>query len=255
VIGIGEIVTRKSSDKTKQNNKARRLPKFSGDGLLKREHLTPAFIDRLEAQVASLPSYSLITHDEREASRQKFLNNFENKKAFWVFGYGSLMWNPAFHVAQSARARLYGYHRSFCLHLVIGRGCPKNPGLMLGLDAGGSCVGIAHRIAPEHVESETEILWLREMVGSGYVPREVGLAIEGKRVRGLTFVANRASSRFAGRIPFEKAVRRMAKAEGDIGTNRDYLYRTIAHLNEFGLKDGPLHELERAVRKRAGDVV
>lgn len=255
MIVIGAIVTRKSSDPANDKNKARRLPEFSGDGLLKREHLTPAFIARLEAQVASLPDYSLITHEERESSRRAFVDAFADKNAFWVFGYGSLMWNPAIHVAESSRARLYGYHRAFCLHLVIGRGRPKQPGLMLGLDSGGSCVGIAHRIAPEHVESETEILWLREMIGSGYVPKSVELEIDSRRVRGLTFIANRASKRFAGRVPFDKAVRRLATAEGDIGTNRDYLYRTIEHLNEFGLKEGPLHELERAVRKRAGDEV
>ncbi len=246
-------MTRKSSNTTKQSNKTRRLPAFSGDGVLKREHFTPAFIDRLERHVATLPNYSLITHEERELSRRTFLNSFPNKKALWVFGYGSLMWNPAIHVAESSRARLFGYHRAFCLHLVIGRGGPKNPGLMLGLDSGGSCIGIAHRIAPEHVESETEILWLREMIGTGYVPRQVSLDIEGRRVDGLTFVANRASKRFAGRVPFAKAVRRIAKAEGDIGTNRDYLYRTIVHLNEFGLREGPLHELEQAVRQKTGD--
>ena len=254
MIVIGAIVTQKSSDKTTTPNKTRRLPKFSGDGLLKREHLTPAFIERLERDVTTLPDYSLISPEEREKSRRTFVDAFSNKKAFWVFGYGSLMWNPAFHVAESARARLYGYHRSFCLHLVIGRGRPGNPGLMLGLDVGGSCVGIAHRIAPRHIESETEILWLREMVGSGYVPKLVELDLEGNRVSGLTFIANRASKRFAGRIPFQTAVQRMAAAEGDIGTNRDYLYRTIDHLNEFDLKQGPLHALERAVRKMAGDI-
>lgn len=246
------MTRRSSEDQTKQTSP--RPLKLPGDGTIRREDITPAFIDRLERQVASLPGYSLISHEEREASRRAFLATRRKNQGLWVFGYGSLMWNPAIHVAQSAKSTLFGYHRAFCLHLVIGRGSPKRPGLMLGLDTGGSCVGIAHRIAPEHVESETEILWLREMVGTGYVPRTVQLRIGEKRVQGLTFVANRESKRFAGRIPFKKAVRRMANAEGDIGTNRDYLYRTIAHLNEFGLANGPLHELERAVRERAGDL-
>ncbi|MCR9240281.1 MAG: gamma-glutamylcyclotransferase [Rhodobiaceae bacterium] len=246
-------MTRKSSDQ--QTRKPSRRPgSLPGDGTIRREDITPAFIDRLERQVASLPNYSLISHEEREASRQAFLSGRRKNQSLWVFGYGSLMWNPAIHVAQTARSTLFGYHRAFCLHLVIGRGSPKKPGLMLGLDTGGSCVGLAHRIAPEHVESETEILWLREMVGTGYVPKTVQLQMGAKRVQGLTFVANRESKRYAGRIPFKKAVRRMASAEGDIGTNRDYLYRTIAHLNEFGLAEGPLHELERAVRERAGDL-
>ncbi|WOF73299.1 gamma-glutamylcyclotransferase [Parvibaculaceae bacterium PLY_AMNH_Bact1] len=246
-------MTRKSSDP--QTNKTSRRPgSLPGDGTIRREDITPAFIDRLERQVASLPGYSLISHEERETSRQTFLAGRRKNQGLWVFGYGSLMWNPAIHVARTARSTLFGYHRAFCLHLVIGRGSPKKPGLMLGLDAGGSCVGLAHHIAPEHVESETEILWLREMVGTGYVPKTVKLRIGSKLVEGLTFVANRQSKRYAGRIPFKKAVRRMASAEGDIGTNRDYLYRTIAHLNEFGLAEGPLHALERAVRERAGDL-
>ncbi len=91
------------------------------------------------------------------------------------------------------------------------------------------------------------------MIGSGYVPRQVSLDLGGSRVTALTFVANRASNRFAGRVPLAKAVRRISRAQGDIGTNRDYLYRTIAHLNEFGLREGPLHALERAVRLRTGD--
>lgn len=248
-------MTRKSSKAANKTKPSRRPPTFAGDGLLKREHLTPAFIERLERDVASLPGYSLITHDEREHSRRDFLDATAHEDGLWVFGYGSLMWNPAFHVARSARAHLFGYHRSFCLHLVIGRGSPKRPGLMLGLDAGGSCVGIAHRIAPEHVESETEILWLREMVGTGYVPKRVTLDLGGTQAEALTFVANRQSKRYAGRMTFEKAVRRIARAEGDIGTNRDYLYRTIEHLNAFGLGEGPLHVLERAVRARAGDTV
>jgi len=133
-------VIRKSSDAAKKLRKTDRLPEFSDDGILQREHFTPAFIDRLERHVASLPNYSLITQKERERSRRSFLDAFPAKKALWVFGYGSLMWNPAIHVAETSRARLFGYHRAFCLHLVIGRGGPKNPGLMLGLDAGGSCV-------------------------------------------------------------------------------------------------------------------
>ena len=163
-------MTRKSSNPQTPRTSRRSL-KLPGDGTIRREDITPAFIDRLEGQVASLPNYSLISHEEREASRQAFLAGRRKNQSLWVFGYGSLMWNPAIHVVQTARSTLFGYHRAFCLHLVIGRGSPKKPGLMLGLDAGGSCVGLAHRIAPEHVESETEILWLREMVGTGYVPK------------------------------------------------------------------------------------
>ena len=250
-IGIGAIVTRKSFDQTEN---VRRPAEPAGDGLLKREHITPERIAALEKRAASLPGYSLVTQEERERSRRSFLAALPARQDLWVFGYGSLMWNPAIHVTQSEQAKLHGYHRAFCLHLVIGRGTPETPGLMLGLDRGGSCIGIAHRIQASNVESETEILWLREMIGTGYVPRHVQMTIQGQRQQGLTFVANRTSQRYAGRMAFDDAVARIAQATGDIGSNRDYLYRTVEKLNGFGLRTGPLHKLEQAVRARAGDV-
>ncbi|MEQ9519499.1 MAG: gamma-glutamylcyclotransferase [Parvibaculum sp.] len=246
-------MTQKSSDQTTQSHNTRRQAGPAGDGLLKREDITPERIAALEKRAASLPGYSLVTQEERDRSRRAFLDGLPSRQDLWVFGYGSLMWNPAIHVSQSEQAKLHGYHRAFCLHLVIGRGTPEAPGLMLGLDRGGSCIGIAHRIAASQVESETEILWLREMIGTGYVPRQVQMTIEGEKRNGLTFVANRASQRYAGRMPFEDAVARISQATGDIGSNRDYLYRTIEKLNVFGLPRGPLHKLEQAVRAKTGE--
>lgn len=248
-------MTRKSSDTTDKTKIPRRQAQPAGDGLLTRDYITPERIAALEKRAASLPGYSLVTQEERDRSRRAFLDQHPEGHDLWVFGYGSLMWNPAIHITQSAQAKLHGFHRAFCLHLVIGRGTPEEPGLMLGLDRGGSCIGIAHRIDASQVESETEILWLREMVGTGYVPRRVQMTINGDRQSGLTFIANRSSQRYAGRVDFEESVARIAQATGEIGSNRDYLYRTIQKLNSFGITEGPLHQLERAVRVKADEQI
>ena len=172
----------------------------------------------------------------------------------WVFGYGSLMWNPAIHVAESRKAEVRGYHRAFCLTLGLGRGAPEKPGLMLGLDRGGACVGIAHRIAAKDVSSELTILWYREMLSGAYLPRWLHAGLESLgRTKILTFVINRANPRYESHVREDAAARRIAVAEGLLGTNRDYLYRTARHLRELGIADGPMHRLERRVRALAGE--
>ena len=173
----------------------------------------------------------------------------------WVFGYGSLMWNPAINVIDSRKAHVRGYHRTFCLTLGVGRGTPEKPGLMLGIDRGGSCTGVAHRISAEEVESELSILWLREMMSGAYEPRWVNADVEGhRRTRVLTFVINRSHPRYEGTLSESDAARRIAHAEGILGTNRAYLYRTVSHLAELGIADGPLLSLERQVREFANEL-
>ena len=171
-----------------------------------------------------------------------------------MFGYGSLMWNPAINVVDSRKAHVRGYHRTFCLTLNAGRGAPEKPGLMLAIDRGGSCTGVAHRIAAGAVESELSILWLREMVSGAYEPRWVNADIDGhSRARVLTFVINRSHPRYEGALPEEHVAKRIARAHGMLGTNREYLYRTVRHLAELGIADGPMHNLERQVRLLANE--
>lgn len=174
----------------------------------------------------------------------------------WVFGYGSLMWNPAITVAQSAKAHVRGYHRLFCIAQRVGRGTMEKPGLTLGIDRGGSVAGIAHRIAAADVESELSILWMREMLSGVYEPRWIGADIESEgRTRVLTFVVNRYHPRYEGALAPEAAAERIARAQGPLGTNRDYLYRTAAHLAERGIEDGPIKSLEARVRALANEPI
>ena len=130
-------------------------------------------------------AFTALGRDAREARRRRLLARHAPGAAVWVFGYGSLMWNPAFYCDARRPALVYGYHRRFCLWMTMGRGKPDIPGLMLGLERGGSCRGVALKKAPQHVESETTILWRREMMTGIYEPRWVNVRTEDGRVVAL----------------------------------------------------------------------
>ena len=228
------------------------MPARRRDGLLRRDDFTPERMDRLAAEARKIGQIVTISEDERERALGRTLERLAGGDA-WVFGYGSLMWNPAIHVAESRKAVLRGFHRHFCLSLHMGRGSLERPGLMLGLDRGGSCVGVAHRIAAKDVASEMRILWLREMMSGAYRPAILNAVAGAEKIAVLAFVINRAHPRYEGRLDLEIAARRIARAEGMLGTNRDYLYRAVAQLDALGMRDGPLHRLERRVRALAGE--
>ncbi len=124
---------------------------------------------------------------------------------------------------------------------------------MLGLDRGGSCRGIVWRIAADEVESETEILWRREMVTGGYQARWVSVQTPQGPLRAVTFVANRNHQRYVRGLDHETMVRSIATAEGHLGRARDYLYNTVLHLDELGIADGPMHRLLRDVDAYEGN--
>jgi len=226
---------------------------FAPGGILRREDFTRERVSWLRERALEMGQDWIITHKERDASRAVATKHLRSAEPVWVFGYGSLMWNPAFHVADTMRAQIHGYHRSFCLNLIFGRGSPECPGLMLGLDTGGSCVGLAHMIAPRHVESELEILWLREMIGATYRPSWITGRTDQGEIQMLTFVANKAHERYIGPQDFDLAAKRIATSAGYLGDNRTYLYNTIKHLDELGIGDGPMHKLESEVRRIAGE--
>lgn len=173
----------------------------------------------------------------------------------WVFGYGSLIWNPAFHFAESRTGRVHGYHRRFCLWTLLGRGCPERPGLVLGLERGGSCRGVAFRVAPEEIEQELPIVWAREMISGAYVPRWVRVHTADGAVRAVTFVINHAHERYARLLPEDRVAEVVATARGYLGPCADYLINTVDHLAELGIHDQPLERLRGrviALRDREG---
>ena len=172
----------------------------------------------------------------------------------WVFGYGSLMWNPGFEYVRAAPALLRGYHRSFCVYSHRYRGTPQAPGLVLGLDRGGSCRGMAFLVAEAGVPAVVANLWAREMNRRVYRPRIVPVEVRGRRVRALTFLADPTHVAYAGRLAPEVIARHIARSHGARGPNADYLANTLAHLDGLGIREQRLHQLLLAVQalQRAG---
>jgi cation transport protein ChaC len=229
-------------------------PNFRLGRDLKREDFTADRVRWIADQAAKRGGLPIMSEEARTASLKAMRAAVAPGTDVWVFGYGSLMWNPAINVADSRKTHVRGYHRTFCLTLPVARGTPDKPGLMLGIDRGGSCTGVAHRIKAEEVEAELSILWYREMVSGSYEPRWINGDVEGSGpTRMLTFVINRSHPRYEPGLSEADVAQRLASAEGHLGTNRDYLYRTVAHLVSIGIQDGPLLKLERRVRTLAND--
>ena len=171
----------------------------------------------------------------------------------WVFGYGSLMWRPGFEFAEAAPATLDGWHRSFCLWSRHYRGTPERPGLVLGLDRGGSCRGLAFRVPAERAAVTVEYLDERELVGYAYQPCHLPVRLDGGGVvDAYTFVADRQHRHYAGDLGVERAAEIIMDAAGNAGLNREYLINTVRHLERDGFVDPPLNALRIEVERLTG---
>jgi cation transport protein ChaC len=173
------------------------------------------------------------------------------KTDLWIFGYGSLMWNPGFPHCEKEPALLRGWHRSFCVYSHRYRGTPEKPGLVLGLDRGGSCRGMAFRVAVPDIQTAMEYLWEREMTGGVYELREATLQLDRRTVKGRAFVVRRAHRNYAGRLSLDETARLILQGIGARGHCREYLGNTVRHLEQLGLVDGPLHRLELVIKELA----
>jgi cation transport protein ChaC len=193
----------------------------------------------------------LLTEEELAASRAAVLAGVDLSAGVWLFGYGSLIWNPAFHFTARLTGRIFGWHRRFCLWTHLGRGCPEQPGLVLGLERGGSCHGVAFHIAPEAAEEELAIVWRREMISGAYVPRWVDVHTAVGRVRAIAFVINHAHERYASFLSDDEIASAIATARGFLGPCADYLVNTVDHLAELGIHDRPLERLRARVLERS----
>jgi cation transport protein ChaC len=167
---------------------------------------------------------------------------------FWVFGYGSLMWRPGFAHTETCRAKLHGFRRSLCVTSHIYRGTRERPGLVLGLDRGGSCVGLAFRVPQELREEVLTYLRDRELVTSVYLERMLPVRLEsGENVVAVTYVVDRTHEQYAGAMDEAAAVRIVSGAVGQAGPNEEYVLNTIAHLKALGIHDRWLEEVGRLV--------
>jgi glutathione-specific gamma-glutamylcyclotransferase len=171
--------------------------------------------------------------------------------ALWVFAYGSLLWNPACEVAEVRAAIVQGWHRAFCFRSGF-RGTVERPGLMMGLDRGGQCQGMVLRIPSETVEENLGKLFRRELLTKPpvYVPRWLTARTSDGPVQALGFVVNRQHERYVGRLALDNVAALLSTAAGPHGSCAEYLYNTVAHLEELGIRDRNLWHLQKLVAER-----
>jgi glutathione-specific gamma-glutamylcyclotransferase len=204
------------------------------------------------ARLAMPPDTVLVSDAEIEADLDAALARHIPGEDVWLFGYGSLMWNPAIEFAERRAGMVRGWHRRFCLWLHVGRGSPDNPGLMLALDRGGRCVGMLFRIPASDARAELLLAWRRELFTGAYLSRWVTAVTDDGPVRAVTFVANRAHPRYAGRLSEPAVAERLASATGSLGSCATYLAETLGALQALGLRDRPLERLQRMVDGQKG---
>jgi cation transport protein ChaC len=189
----------------------------------------------------------LMSDEDVAASLAATLATHPKGKPIWVFGYGSLIWNPLMEYAEQRRARVRGYHRGFYIWSKINRGTPEIPGLVLALDSGGSCQGVAYRMHDDRYAAELAILWRREMVAGTYMPKWISADLGGETVRAIAFVVNRSKPGYTGRLEDERIVSIARKAHGAYGSCADYLLNTAHSLEAAGIADPRLSRLAKLV--------
>lgn len=168
---------------------------------------------------------------------------------FWVFGYGSLMWNPGFDYEAREIVTAQGYHRALCIRSWVHRGTEQRPGLVLGLDRGGSCKGAGFKVAAERRDAVIAYLRERELVTNVYLERHLRIRFgDGRSVTALAYTADRGHIQYAAGVTVEDAARIVAAAEGKSGRNADYVANTVEHLKELGIRDHWMEDVAEKMR-------
>jgi glutathione-specific gamma-glutamylcyclotransferase len=176
------------------------------------------------------------------------MTEIDRGQGFWVFAYGSLMWRPGFPFVDRCDARIRGYHRALCVLSHVHRGTPERPGLVLGLDRGGSCRGVAFRIAEADDAETIAYLRAREQATAVYLERRVEAWLDdGRVVTALAYVVDRGHRQYAGRLPEERLLSLVRNGIGQSGANPDYVRSTHDHLVAMGVVDPVLARLAAAL--------
>jgi cation transport protein ChaC len=186
----------------------------------------------------------LLTDEELRASLDCTLRDWDRQSDLWLFGYGSLIWNPGLPTVEATRSKVHGYHRGLYLWSRVNRGTPEQPGLVLALDRGGSCTGIAFRLAAQGAMPHLEALWRREMAMGSYRPAWLPCVLaDGRRVDALAFVMRRDVPSYTGKLDDEIVKTVFGCARGRYGTTLEYVSRTVHALRESGMPDRALEAL------------
>jgi glutathione-specific gamma-glutamylcyclotransferase len=205
----------------------------------------------LYIEAAGDPRWAL-TDEQLSDSLTAMLKARPKGAGWWVFAYGSLLWNPLFPFAEARPAILRGLHRRFCLRSLASRGTPDQPGLVLGLDRGGACTGVAYRLPAPVAMDELHLLWRREMVVGAYRPRWVRVRSGEREIHALTFAVRHAHPQYAGRLSLDEEARVIAGAKGAFGSSLDYLERTRVALVTHGIIDPYLEGIAARVAALRG---
>jgi len=188
-------------------------------------------------------SIRTMTSKDLSISINKILKGQQLDEGVWVFGYGSLMWNPDFEVVKKISGEVSGYQRSLCLKSLVYRGTHDYHGLVFGLDDGLSCQGMCFLIAPDKVKIELQKVWEREMFAGTYIPTWVKVKTRDSIISAVTFVINNEHEHYIPNLELEEVVERVLHAEGKCGSCYDYVKNTVKHLHQFGLRDESLEQL------------
>jgi cation transport protein ChaC len=181
----------------------------------------------------------------------KIRSEWGGDKDLWVFGYASLIWRPEFKAAEQRPATVFGWHRALEMRSNVNRGTPDCPGLVFALVAGGSCRGMAFRIAHARVHAELERLWVREMPTGVYDPKWLPCRTPQGTVQALAFTLSRRSPSYVGRLTDVQLVDILRTACGRYGTTLDYLVGTAASLRGCGIRDREIERLVALARHHA----
>lgn len=166
----------------------------------------------------------------------------------WVFAYGSLLWNPGFPFVESQPARIRGYHRSLCVLSHVHRGTPECPGLVLGLDRGGACLGLAYRVHSGDVAEALAYLRAREQVTAVYREAQLAVALcNGRMVKAVAYVVDREHPQYSGRLPLDVVLAHVRRGLGRSGANIDYVLASHARLRQMGIRDETLEAVVAAI--------
>lgn len=226
---------------------------------IKQRNLTAelvASVERFEPDPGPEPGTTEHTQAEFDAMVEALLREYRPQE-LWVFAYGSLIWNPEFEFVERRSATAYGWHRSFCLTLTRWRGTRELPALMLALDRGGSCNGLAYRLPAQDHFKQLGLLMFREIDANPptNVPRWISVKTESGILRALAFVAARDGKAYAGKLPMERVAHVLARAAGHWGSAAQYLFRTVTMLKEHGIRDRNMSRIESLVAQEIEAVV
>ncbi|WP_039899329.1 gamma-glutamylcyclotransferase [Cedecea davisae] len=213
--------------------------------------LTRDFLMKADCKTAfgAIEESLLWTPEQRSASLAATLACRPDQSPVWLFGYGSLMWNPAFEFEESAPGTLVGWHRAFCLRLTAGRGTACRPGRMLALKEGGRTTGLAYRLPEAILEEELTLVWKREMITGCYLPTWCKLELDdGRTVNVLVFIMDPRHPLYEADTRAETIAPLIGSASGPLGTNAQYLFSLEQEMKNRGMQDDRMSELANQVR-------